>query len=211
MGSMQGMSEKNRVRLLATTLAGVIVVVLSATLARADSVWTMSGGASAKPFERKNVKIDAMTGDALSFRSMNADRAAEPRPLKGIWRVQVDDEPALNAAETAFVGQKWDDAVANYQKTIATTRKDWAKQYATLRLVAAAEKSGKFFAAATAYAALVQRDLKAAEAAKPAIPPDKAELPGAINAVKGAASNPGLKPPQKSALQAFLAEMYIAN
>jgi TolA-binding protein len=208
---MQRMLRRSRCRTLAALLPVIVLAVLAGP-ARADSVWTISGGANAKPFERKNVKIDGMTGDALSFRSINADRAAEPRPLKEIWRVQVDDEPALNAAETAFVGQKWDDAVANYQRTIATSRKDWAKQYATLRLVAAAEKSGKFSAAATAYAALVQRDLNAADSAKPAISPDaKAELPGAIAAVKAAVANRALKPPQKSALQAFLAEMYIAN
>ena len=204
---MQGMSQQSGFRMLAAMLA---VVALSTTLALADSVWTASG--NAKPFERKNVKIEGMTGDALSFRSLNADRAAEPRPLKEIWRVQVDDEPALNAAETAFVGQKWEDAVANYQKTIATSRKDWAKRYATVRLVEAAGKSGKFSAAATAYAALVQLDPKAAESNKPAIPADaKAELAGAIATVKSAAANTALRPPQRSALQAFLAELYIAN
>ena len=94
---------------------------------------------------------------------------------------------------------------------MTASRKDWVKQYSTIRLVTAAEKSGKFSAAATAYAALVARDPKAAENAKPGIPEGKAELPGAINAVKTALGDAKLKPEQKSTLQAFLAELYIAN
>jgi TolA-binding protein len=78
--------------------------------------------------------------------------------------------------------------------------------------VTAAEKSGKFSASATAYAALLARDPKAAEGVKPQVPSDKkAELPAAISAVKTALGDARLKPEQKNALQAFLAELYIAN
>jgi hypothetical protein len=178
----------------------------------ADTVWTLASGPNAKPFPRKNVKIEGISADGLLFRSVSQDRAAEPRPLTEIHHLEVDDEPALNAAETAYVAQKWDDAVAGYQKTIGASRKDWVKQFATIRLITAAEKSGKFSAAASAYAALVQRDVKSAENAKPDIPKDKkAELPPAINAVKAALGNARLAAPQKAALQAFLAELYIAN
>lgn len=180
--------------------------------ALADTVWTVASGPNAKPFERKGVKIDGMSSAGLLFRSASADRAAEPKPIKEIWRIQVDDEPALNAAETAFVAQKWDDAVNGYQKTLSASRKDWVKQYATLRLLTAAEKSGKFSAAASAYAALVQRDPKAADDVKPEIPANaKAELPGAINAVKAALADGRAPAPARAALQAFLAELYIAN
>ena len=194
-----------------------LVVALAVLLgvgeaALADTVWTLASGPDAKPFPRKNVKIEGITADGLLFRSVSQDRAAEPKPLGEIHRLEVDGEPALNAAETAYVAQKWDDAVAGYQKTLNASRKEWAKQYATVRLITAAEKSGKFSAAASAYAALVQRDVKSAEDAKPDIPKDKkTELPGAINAVKSALGNSKLAAAQKAALQAFLAELYIAN
>jgi TolA-binding protein len=63
-----------------------------------------------------------------------------------------------------------------------------------------------------AYAALVGRDVKAAEDAEPAIPANaKAQIPGAINAVKAAMTDTKLKGPQKDALRAYLAKLYVAN
>jgi tetratricopeptide (TPR) repeat protein len=195
----------------------IVVVAVSLALAlafacgpaRADSVWL---GENAKAVELKNAKIERLTDQGLIFRSGAADRVGEPRPLKRIWRIAVDDEPALNAAETAFVGEKWDDAVAGYQKTLNTSRKDWVKQYATTRLIAAAEKSGKFPAAVAAYAALAQHASGAADAAQPDVTKAaKSDLPGAINTIKAALSSPGLKAPQKQSLQTFLGQLYVAN
>jgi len=158
------------------------------------------------------MKIDGLTAAGLLFRSASVDRVAEPKPLKDIYRIAVDDEPALNAAETAFVGEKWDDAVAAYNKTINTSRKDWVKQYATTRMIAAAEKSGKFPAAVSAFAALAQRDPSAADAAQPDVSKAaKADLPGAINTIKAALAAPGLKAAQKQSLQTFLGQLYVAN
>ena len=192
-------------------LLGWVAAGLGASASRADTVWTLSSAANAKPFERPKVKIDGLQGDALLFRSGQQQRSSDPKPLNEIWRIQVDDEPALNAAETAFVAGKWDDAIQNYQRAVTASRKDWVKQYSTIRLVTASEKSGKFSAAATAYAALVARDPKAAENLRPRIPQGKAELPAAISAVKTAIGDAKLKPEQKNTLQAFLAELYIAN
>ena len=192
--------------------AALLALGLIASPATADTVWTLASGANAKPFERPKVKIEGMQGDGLLFRSASQDRAAEPKPIGEIWRIQVDDEPALNAAETAYVADKWDDAVSNYQRAINASRKDWVKQYATLRLLGAAEKSGKFSAAAAAYITLVQRDPTTAARVKPDVPKEKnAELPPAINAVKAALADGKLKAAQKNRLQAFLVELYIAN
>jgi hypothetical protein len=200
-----------RSRAVAAALVATVLAAVSSP-AMADTVWTISSGANAKPFPRPNVKIERMQGDALLFRSVSQDRAAEPRPIKEIWRVQVDDEPALNAAETAFVESKWDDAVDGYQKSIGASRKDWVKQYATLRLLSAAKQSGKFTAATAGFIALVQRDPATAARVKPDVPKDKnADLPPAINAVKAALADTRLKAAQKNTLQAFLVELYIAN
>ena len=199
-------------RTLAAALVATVFAAAAASPAAADTVWTISSGANAKPFPRPNVKIESMTGDALMFRSVSQDRAAEPKPIKEIHRIEVDGESALNTAEVAFVDGKWDDAVTGYQRSITATRKDWVKQYATLRLLTAAQKSGKFTAAAAGFIALVQRDPKTAAKVKPDVPKDKkGELPAAISAVKTALADSRLKPAQKNALQAFLVEMYIAN
>lgn len=212
---MIGLRPLQRSRSIAATAAGA-VLSFALTLAGgpaaavADTVWV--GSSAAKALERKNMKIEGLAPEGLLFRSTTADRAAEPRPLKDIVRIAVDDEPALNAAETAFVGDKFDDAVAGYQKTLNTSRKDWVKQYATLRMIAAAEKSGKFPAAVSAYAALAQRDLKAAEDARPDVAKAaKSDLPAAINTVKAALAVQGLKGPSKQALQTFLGQLYVAN
>jgi TolA-binding protein len=188
----------------------LITLLTAVASVRADTVWV--GASAAKALERKNMKIEGVTADGLLFRSQSADRAAEPKPLKEIAKIQVDNEPVLNTAETAYASSKWDEAATNYQRVISTSRTEWVKHFATLRLIVAAEKSGKFSAAAGAYAALIARDPAAAESAKPEIPKGaKTELPGAINAVKTALSDAKLKPAQKDALQAFLAELYIAN
>jgi tetratricopeptide (TPR) repeat protein len=200
-----------RLRRTAATAAVSLVVALACVPgeARADSVWIGSG---ANALERKNMKIDGLTAQGLLYRSASVDRVAEPKPLKDIYRIAVDDEPALNAAETAFVAEKWDDAVAGYQKSLNTSRKDWVKQYATTRMIAAAEKSGKFPAAVSAYAVLAQRDPDAADAARPDVAKAaKADLPGAINTLKAALATPGLKTPQKQSLQTFLGQLYVAN
>lgn len=197
----------HRTRLL--VLAAALACVASS--ARADTVWSVPRTANGKPFPSTKVKIEGVSSAGLMYRSASQDRAADPKPINDIWRIEVEDEKALNNAEESFVAQKWDDAVANYQRAISTSRKDWVKQYATIRLIAAAEKSGKFSAAASAYAAGVLRDPKAADA-KPDVPKDKkSELPAAINAVKGALASPRLTTAQKSALQAFLVELYTAN
>jgi hypothetical protein len=212
---MFGLRALQRSRsLTSAALSGAVVsfalAIGSGRPALADSVWV--GSDPAKALERKNMKIEGLTPEGLVFRSAAVDRVAEPRPLKDIARIAVDDEPALNAAETAFVGDKWDDAVAGYQKTVNTTRKDWVGQYATIRLVAAAAKSGKFTAAASAYAAAVQRDLQTAEDARPdVLKAPKADLPAAISAVRASLGTQGLKVAQKQALQTFLGQLYVAN
>jgi hypothetical protein len=188
----------------------LVALLLGSPAARADTVWTIAGGG--KPFERPRVKIEKMQGDGLVFRSASQDRAADPKSLKEIHRVQADGETALNAAENAYVADKWDEAISGYQRAVATSGKEWVRQYATLRLLAAAEKSGKFSAAAAAFVTLVQTNPAVARGKEPAIPGDKkAELPAAIEIVKAAVNDSKLKPAQRNTLKAFLASLYLKN
>jgi TolA-binding protein len=198
-----------RSRSIVAALSVALAFAYGLAGARADSVWI---GTGPNALERKNMKIEGLTAQGLLYRSAAVDRVAEPKPLKDIYRVAVDDEPALNAAETAFVGEKWDDAVAGYQKTLNTSRKDWVRQYATARMISAAEKSGKFPAAVIAFAALAQTDPKAAEDARPDVAKaSKADLPGAINTIKATLATRGLNAAQKQSLQTFLGQLYVAN
>src|SRR5687768_16968231 len=99
------MANTLRVMIGRAVLGCTAALGLAATAARADTVWMVTQGA---PFERPKVKIEGMQGDALIFRGQNA-RAADPKPLSEIHHIQADDEPALNAGETAFVAGKWDE------------------------------------------------------------------------------------------------------
>lgn len=190
----------------------VTVLLLASPLAMADTVWTITSGANAKPFKRDRVKIEKMQGDGLMFRSAAQDRAGDPRPIKEIWRVEADGETALNAAEKAFTEDKWDEAITSYQRAVSTSGKDWVKQYATLRLLTAAEKSGKFSAAAAAFITLVQTNPALAPGKKPDVPKNKkSEFPAAIDALKAALNDSRLKAAQKNTLKAFLVELYVAN
>src|SRR5689334_22939072 len=98
---------------IAISVAGVVVLSLGflAGVARGDTVWRNSSGKNAKPFELQKMKIEGLTAEGLLYRAMSSERASDPKPLKDIWKIAVDDEPNLNAAETAFVDEKWDAAV----------------------------------------------------------------------------------------------------
>ena len=65
------------------------------------------------------------------------------KPLEQVVRMQVDDEPALNAAEQALFAEKWDEAVDAYTKAARATNKPWLKDWATIRLLAASQKSNR--------------------------------------------------------------------
>ena len=89
--------------------------------------------------------------------------------MSKVQRLNVDNEPALNAAEEAFAAGKWDQAVDGYQTVIRATNKPWMKDWSSARLAEAGAKSGRFDAAATAYVNLVTKD-PAAAANRPAVP-----------------------------------------
>jgi len=90
--------------------------------------------------------------------------------LSAIQRLQIDTEPAFNQAEEAYAAGQWDKATSGYDKTIRGTNKPWLKQWSSLRLLEAAEKSGNFPAAVTAWVELVQSNPAAAAGRQPRMP-----------------------------------------
>src|SRR5439155_8336178 len=99
--------------------------------ARADTVWVRSGsagGAAVTLLEIKDVKINGLTDGKLRFESAGRETSRE---LAQVARVQVDDEPALSAAETALAANQPDIAADGYRKVLGSTTKDWVKAWAS--------------------------------------------------------------------------------
>src|SRR5687767_14621852 len=92
-------SQSRWTRVLTLVAVAAAVVVLPAA-ARADKIWTKANP-TAKPFERKDLKILKVTNGELVFKGVITDRQ-DTKPLAEIWQIEADGEPKLNAAEVAF-------------------------------------------------------------------------------------------------------------
>jgi tetratricopeptide (TPR) repeat protein len=124
----------------------------------------------------------------------------------------LDDEPAFNEAEAAFVANDFAKAVDGYQRTVKLTTKDWVKDRAAQRLVVAADKAGRFDAAVTGYIALVARSPQLAASNKPKlVQNDPKALSAAVKEVETAENDPTLKNNQKVMLLSFLLELHRAT
>lgn len=176
---------------------GIGIGLLVVSSANADSIFVGT-------LERKNVTIKELKGDSLIF-DFNG-RTTEQQASK-ITRVVVTAEPVLTAAEEAYATSKWDDAVDNYQKA-QRSAKPWVKDWASLRLIDAASKSGRFDAAAAAYVAVLLKDPATAASAKPAMPDSKSTfLDSAASDVNTALKDPKLTADQRKSLLGFLVEI----
>ncbi len=105
-----------------------------------------------------------------SLRFINRAGAEVSRSFDGIKRLEVSNEPAFNSAEEAFEAGNFDKATEGYIKTIRSTNKPWLKEWSGLRLQEAAEKSGDFPAAVTAWVELIQSNPAAAAGRQPKLP-----------------------------------------
>lgn len=187
----------NRLSLSVATL----VIASLPSLGLADEVWYGTGGSAIKA-DGTVLKVE---NGNLVWQSKTSGNQTQ-RPMDAIVKVLADGETALNAAEEAFETEKWDVAATNYDKAINSTRKEWVKDRAVFRLVAAAEKAGQFPLSAKAFVQLAARDPKQAEERKPAIPDDKAQVAKAIPDVERA-----FAARQTDQVRGFLGDLYIAN
>jgi TolA-binding protein len=185
----------------ALTFAIVCAIAIATISARADSIFVGN-------LERKNATIKELKGDMLVF-DFNG-RTTEQQAAK-VTRLVVPSETALTAAEEAYATQRWDDAVDNYQKA-QKSAKQWVKDWATMRLIDAAAKSGRFDAAASAYIAVLLKDPATAAPLKPAMPDAKSTfLDSAIADTNTALKSPRLTIDQRRALLGFLIELAQAK
>ena len=183
-------------------LVGILSLGCVCTTSWADSVFIGN-------LERKNATIKQLKGDTLVY-EIN-DRMNEAQAGK-VSRIVVNNEAPLNSAEEAYAVGKWDEAVDAYQKTIRTATKPWVKDWAALRLVEAANKSGRFDAAATAYIVALVKDPALAASMKPAMPDSKSSfLDTAVSEVNTALQDPKMSTDQRRALLGFLVELQQAR
>ena len=166
--------------------------------ARADSLYIAG-------IERPDATVKEIRGDTLVY-EWNGKMAQVP--VSKVTRVTVPSESPLTGAESAYAQGKWDEAVDAYQKTMRTTAKPWVKEWAALRLIDAAQKSGRFDAAVSAYIITLLRDPAAAEKLKPEMPDAKSTyLDTAVADVNQALNEPRLSVEQQRALLSYLAEL----
>jgi TolA-binding protein len=180
----------------------IIFVFLATTHASADSVFVGT-------LERPDATIQSLNGDSLTF-EIN-DRVSEI-PIAKISRIVVDSDPPLTAAEEAYSVSNWDEAVDDYQKAIRTTAKPWVKQWSAMRLIDAANKTGRFDAAASAYLITLMHDPASATKIKPVMPDSKsAFLDTAVSDVNDAIKDSSTSVEQRRALLGFLIELEQAK
>lgn len=159
-------------------LSGVLAVCGLPSLAWADSVFVRSTGGGA-PLELPNVRILRIEGGRLFFRTTAGETSRE---VGQIYRIALDDEPALTRAEAAFVGGQFDAATDDYLRVARSSARPWVRQWASLRLLTAAERAGRFDAAVAAYVQLVQTDPALAQANRPVVDPASPPRAGLLDA-----------------------------
>jgi TolA-binding protein len=160
--------------------------------------------------ERRGVTIKDLKGDVLQY-EING-RASETQASK-VTHLNVASETPLNDAEDAYAASRWDEAVDAYQRVLRTGSKPWIKDWAAMRLIDAAGKSGRFDAASAAYVQMLLRQPElAATTTKPAMPDAKSTfLTSAVSDVNAALNDPKLTPEQRQALLQYLIELHRAR
>lgn len=191
--------------------AAALMAALAVPIARGDTVWLRSGTATAA-LERPNVKVEKIEDHQLFFRSSQSDRVTE-RALEDVVRIHADGEAPFNAAEESFAAGEWDKAAVNYQRAATMSNRQWVKDRSALRLVASAEKSGKFSTAVAGWVALLGRDPKLASKYKPQVPanPKHGSLDPAIAEIEKVVNDTRLAAEPRTQLLAYQMELARAN
>jgi TolA-binding protein len=178
-------------------------VLVSATFARADTLW-IGSGTGAIPYE--GAKIVKIENGIIYFQTRDGHDSS--RELSKVQKIAVDDDPSLTAAETAFTTGKWDEAVDGYLKAMQSSGQLWVRDWASARLKEAASKSGRFDALASAQIQQILKDPNAAKTKLQMPGPQSTYLDTAISEVSNTLAQPGLTDAQKMGLLTFHSDMY---
>jgi TolA-binding protein len=189
-------------------ICNLVSLLALAPSLRADTIYISSTGTgSGVPLP--NASVQGVTDDdQLSY--LVSGNTPKTRPISQVMRIQLDSDPVFNAAEEAYAAGKWDDAVDGYVKILHATNKEWMKDWATLRLMDAAQQSKRFDASCSAYIAMLLRKPQATT--KPTLPAAGSTfLDGAISEANAALATRDINDHQKLALLNFLLDLYGAK
>lgn len=183
---------------LGPLFGSVVGVLLLVVPAGADSI-TMEGGLKYD----QNVRILNIREGQITFTVQGRETS---KPTAGILTLNATGEPALNAAEQAYVVKKWDEAATNYQKAMQATAQDWVRRWSRTRLSDAAGRSGRFDLVIAAYVPVLLEDPNTAKSMQLTWPAaDSPQLAAAAVQIR-AAINDRLTVPQKVSLYELLLE-----
>jgi hypothetical protein len=142
-------------------LLSILVLACFAARLNADSL-TLAGGLAYDP-----VRIDRIDNGKIYFFVNDEPR---DRPVTDLVTFNLDDEPDYSAAETAYQKKDWAAATDGFSKALASTDKDWLKDFIAPRLLAAANQAHRFDAAITGWVQLNDHDPDAAASLRPSVP-----------------------------------------
>mgnify|MGYP005848395981 FL=1 len=163
-------------------LLALVATLALAAAALADSI-ILSGN-----LELPNVRIKDLRGDVLIY---DAGGRETSRSIDRIVRIKLADDPAFTAAEEQFASGNWAKAAEGYQRSIRTSARPWVKKWAGVRLLEAANKSGRFDGAVDAFIAMAATDPASAAHIKLTMPAASSPLlPDAIAKVNQALARP---------------------
>jgi TolA-binding protein len=186
----------------------LILLLMGAGETRGDTLWVVN--ASGKEVAIGDVRIGRVEGGNILYEDASGKRGQ--RELAQVTRIEMEDEPALSAAERAYAKRDFSAAAEGYEKALAGTRRDWVRAWIAPRLVEAGENSGRFGAAVVGYLALVRTNSTRAENLVPAAPEtDQKALDDAVVDVKGMLAEAGLSAGQRQCLLNFLVDIHRAR
>lgn len=196
--------RKNRFRL--THVAFIVALAVGSARSPADTVYLQAG--SGKPVALEGVKVQGVQDQKITFNT--AAGVSNTKPLDHIPEIKLDDEPAFSTAEDDFARGDYAGAVDNYRRALANSPKNWVKDRASMRLVEAAEKTGSFDDAATAFVTCVKlRPVGDVDQQEPRVAGlSAAQLDSAIALVNRAVDDPTLGKEQKTRLLKFLLDLH---
>lgn len=193
-----------------TPILSVVLIFFFSSRAAADALW--SGPPTAAPLLRDiTLRVLRIDDDKLYFEFHGSERSLG---LSKVTRINVDSEPTLNAAEDALAVENYSAAVENYQRIVRSgpsPANPWLIAWASRRMLIAADKSGRFDAAASAYIARVLTE-NSANVPKPALPArGSTYLDTAVADVTNALSPRSVTDAQRIALLGFLIDLQHAR
>ncbi|MDP9174223.1 MAG: hypothetical protein M3O30_10210 [Planctomycetota bacterium] len=177
--------------------------------ADADTV-TLQPRDAASPIVFSDVKVSTIDSTKIVFTGLTGNEVT--KDVTTLVDVVIDDEPAFNDAQRDLAANRLEKAIGEYEQVISKSDKPWLKTYCMLRVMQAADKTGRFDKAVEQYISLAGRDASAALANQPKTPaPGSNYLEGAARALSAAADAADVKPDQKAALTALLLEVQSAQ